>query len=269
MLSGCVREDIVKIEPKPESDRLVVFGLLTPAEYVYIQVGKSQSFGSGKYDSDKFNVKRAVVTITSGAGKKVNLLPVKNRLGLYSISQAEFPIRPGDTYHIKVEAPSLETITATTTVPSQKAVWKKLALFITDPDPYYGSMEILGSWNAVESGLGIGYGVTLLLPSAETKILQYSNEGISPRGEEYTLKREISFSNDTQLDAVLITRDRYYNEFSKVSELTTEVLNYYHNAVFADIISGFKGVIPRGGNIENGLGVFGSYLTDTRTLYKN
>lgn len=270
LLFGCVREDMVEIEPMPENDKLVVFGLLTPANHVYVQVGKSQSFGSGRYEADKFYVNDAVVTITNDEEKEIRLQLVNDREGLYSASQAEFPIKPGGTYRLKVEAPLRETVTASTMVPPKKAVWKEAGLYGYMNESYGGLIyQLIGGWNTISNSVDIGYGVAVLYPSVEMKILQHENEGILPQGNEYAIKREVYVANDNSIDAVLITRDRYYNDFSKTAELTVDVLNYYHNAVFADIISGFKGVIPQSGNIENGLGVFGSYLTDSRTLYKN
>lgn len=269
-LSACVREDIVKIQPEPEGDKLVVIGLITPAENVYIQVGKSQTFGSGRYEVDKFKVDNAVVTISTDRGKEAHLQQVEDREGLYIVSQEHFPIEPGKTYHLKVEAPTLETVTAMTTVPLKKAVWNQVDINSYWSESYGGEVyQLMGGWKTVDGNPGGGYGVSVLYPSVPVKFLRYDNQGILPQGDKYTIKREISGSEFDRIDAVLITRDKHYNEFSKVAELTSDVLAYYHNAAFADIMSGFKGVIPEAGNIQNGLGVFGSYLYDSRTVYKN
>lgn len=270
LLAACVREDIVNIKPDSEKDKLVVIGLITPAENVYVQVGKSQTFGSGRYEVNKFQVEKAVVTISTDNGKEVHLQPVKDIEGLYIVSQKHFPIEAGKTYHLKVEAPTFETVTATTTVPLKKAVWNQAAISGYWSESYGGTIyQLMGDWQAVDGSPDGGYGVSILYPSVPVKYLRYDNQGILPQGDKYTIKRDILGSEYNQVDAVLITRDKNYNEFSKVAELTWDVLAYYHNAAFADIMSGFKGVIPEAGNIQNGLGVFGSYLYDSRTIYKS
>jgi len=270
LLFGCVREDLVKIKPQADTEKLVVFGFLTPGKPVYIRIGRTQPFGSGMYDADNFHVTGATVSISNADGKTEQLQAVKGERGLYSIPQSAFPIKNGETYHLQVESPALKTVTASTTIPTEKAVWGNVMVSGYMDESYGGLIyELYGNWKSISNTGDVDYGVAVIYPGNEGRGLQYENEGIIPVGNEYTVKRDIFFSGNTSIQAVLVTRDKYYGEFSKVAQLTTDVLNYYHNAVFADIISGFKGVIPQGSNIEDGLGVFGSYLTDTKTLYKN
>lgn len=268
---SCVREDIIPIKLQSEKEKLVVFGFLSPGNSIFIRVGKTQPFGSTEYKSGDFLVSDAVVSIRNSEGRVEELEPVAGNPGLFKLAQSVFPIRQGQTYHLQVESPSFETVTAHTTVPAAKALWRSVSVKKFMDESYGGiRYELHGTWDrAYEGSSGLEYGVALIYPSNESKVLQYENEGISPMGDGYAVKRAAGFYGGSSLQAVLITRDKHYAEFSRVSQLTTEVLEYYHRAVFADIISGFKGVIPEASNVENGLGVFGSYLTDSRTFYKD
>jgi|GEM_PF-2835968 len=268
---SCVREDIIPLKSGSDQQKLVVFGFLTPGNSVLIRVGKTQPFGSAEYKAADFHVADAAVTIRNNEGLERQLEPVATQPGLFKLSQTGFPIRPGQTYHLKVRAPSLETVTAITTVPAEKAVWRSVSVNGFFDESYGGlTYELNGSWASVNEGAsGVSYGVALIYSYDEAKILQYENEGIRPTNDGYVVKRDIYFYNNLVTDVALITRDKHYGEFSRVSELTNEVLNYFDNAEFADIISGFKGVIPQGSNVQNGLGVFGSYLIESRTFHKD
>lgn len=269
--ASCVREDIIPLESGSDRQKLVVFGFLTPGNSVLIRVGKTQPFGSAEYKASDFHVNDAAVSIRNDDGLERQLEPVATQPGLFKLSQTGFPIRPGQTFHLQVRAPSFETVSATTTVPAEKAVWRSVSVNGLFDESYGGlTYELNGSWASVnDSARGVSYGVAFIYSYDEAKILQYENEGIRPTNDGYVVKRDIYFYNNSGTDVALITRDKHYGEFSRVSELTNEVLNYFENAEFADIISGFKGVIPQGSNVQNGLGVFGSYLIESRTFHKD
>ena len=127
LLLGCVREEIVEIDTNHVEEKLVVFGLLTPGDYIYIRVGRSQAFTSKNYQDTDFQLKHAVVTIRPEDGLVRPLEAVGNQ-GLYRIAQSELPVIPGKTYSLEVEAAGMKPVSAHTTVPKHKAIWKEAAI---------------------------------------------------------------------------------------------------------------------------------------------
>lgn len=94
------------------------------------------------------------------------------------------------------------------------------------------------------------------------------NEGINNLDNLYTVKRELYLPNPQSIEVNLLTKDKAFSEFSRKTDLILEVIENLRSAAFGDIISGFKWVLPNAGNINGGIGVFGSYLKNTKTVNK-
>lgn len=253
---SCVRQDIIDIDVKNKQAKLVILAYLTPSDSVRVYIGKSIPFGKSDEDSDVFD---ATVILTNTKDEAVQLTLSEPSIPIYVCSQKDFPILEGHTYKIKVSVPNLKTATAVTTVPIQKAIWTSARISQTND----GISAFSGAWDALPNETDIDYGV-FVYRSAEPIDFLFGNASIIPKTGGYTVEREIYVGRG--LKAVLLTRTKILGQFSKMGELTREMEMYYSNAGFYDIISGFKGIIPQFSNIENGLGVFGSYLLHSEEL---
>jgi len=258
LLNSCVREDVIPFKSGNTHSKLVIYSFLAPGDSVFIYVGKTQPFGQANYNNSDFKELDATVTLSATNGRSIQLKLIENKEPVYACSQKEFAIVKGETYNLLVAAENKPTVTATTTVPLNPAIW--LNAHITD-------YRFIGSWKKVSSTIPTGYSVNLVDEQNHSTI--NTTEGISVIGDEYTVKREVYFEENTlKLKAVLITGDKNYSDFNQMNNLTYNITENFSTSSFLDIISGYKGVIPEAGNIVNGVGVFGSYLTDVKTVYK-
>lgn len=263
LLSSCVREEIVPFEQENRPDKLVVYGFLTPADSLFIYVGRTKPFGQLNYTGSDFIELNATATISSIDGRSQQLKLIRSKEPVYACSQQEFPIVKGETYNLQVKAKDAVSVSASTTVPLNKAVW--LIARITGSEQL-ADYRFNGSWNKVDNILPVNYGVNIIYD--HPVVVNSTTEGITSLGNQYTVKRDIYFGNSKSIQAALITRDKNYNDFSKANDLTYNITENFSSSSFLDIISGYKGAIPEAGNIMNGAGVFGSYLTDVKRLYK-
>ncbi len=258
--TSCVKERIVDIGDKSGQDKLVVLAYLTPGDSIRVFVNKSVPLGKQAEPAD-MDVLDATVLLRSGSGQEVLLELTDPAVPIYTCSQEGLPVVPGQTYHLLVSAPGRTTVTAETTVPKQKATWKTTTISQTND----GRSEFSGTWDALFDETDIDFGVIVYRP-AEPVDFMHGNQSIKPHSGIYTVEREVYVGKNLQ--AVLITRTKILGQFSKQSELTLEMAEYYSGAGFYDIISGFKGVIPQFSNIENGLGVFGSFLSHSKNMFE-
>ena len=252
-MASCVREEVISLDVENNSDKLVVLGFLTPGDSIQIYVGRSIPMGSPTIDSNELNAR---VFLSADNGEQVELKLEKPNIPIYTCSQMEFPIIEGASYKIEVSASGLQTVTSSTRVPKEKALWTSTVLSQSND----GQGEFIGTWDALADESDVDYGVSVYL-KREPRNLLISNESIIPVFQTYRVQRTVYYGSN--MEAVLITRTKPVGDFSKMAELTIEMSSYYSDAGFFDIISGFKGVIPEESNILGGLGVFGAYLTHT------
>ncbi|TYR37471.1 DUF4249 family protein [Sphingobacterium phlebotomi] len=258
---SCVREEIIDLSSRYQS-QLFVIGFLSPDNNVQIYVGRTIPFGSNQINPEDFKIFDAEVEITEEGGDTYLLNPIGNGVPAYGCSKEEFSVSEGKTYLLTVRHHELPNVFAKTTIPLNKAFWKNLEL---SPDEMYYYV-VSGTWEKAENIDIKQYGVRLenLEPY---RLNKGTNEGIFPQGNLITVKRDVFIANgENKVRATLLTRDIHYSEFSRTSDLTWDITENFSSAGFAEIISGFKGVIPQHSNIQNGAGVFGSYLSDTRTV---
>lgn len=250
-------------EPENRPNKLVAYGFLTPADSVFIYVGRTKAFGQLNYGDADFKELKAIVTISSVNGGAVQLKLIRSTEPVYACSQKEFTIIKGGKYNLQVTAEGAEPVSAFTTVPINAAVW--LSTGVTGSEEL-ADQRFNGSWNNIVTNVPVSYGVNINYDN-ETGVYN-TTEGISSLGNQYTFKSDIYFGDSESIRAVLITRDESYTDFAKANDLTYKIIENFSSSSFLDIVSGYKGTIPEAGNITNGLGVFGSYLTDVKTIYK-
>lgn len=254
---GCTREEIVPYNNYAQS-RLVVMGFISPGKTIDVYVGKSQPFGKTGYQPADFNEEKAQVTIANQQGQQQTLVLAQSNPSVYIGQQADFPIVAGQTYTLSVSS-ATGSVQATTTVPASPALWKHLGFAKAE-----GNYSLLtGTW-AHQNLANVDYGVTIQYPGQT--IFDGGNQGISWQNGLYHVKLEVYTRNVATINAVLLTRDSAFGQFSKQADLTVDIFENLRGTDITSVISAFKGVMPQAGNIKGGIGIFGSYLKDTRTL---
>lgn len=239
-------------------EKLVIIAYLTPQDSIRVLVSRSIPFGT-PFDEKKADVPNATLSIRDGSGHSQNLSLSSSSRSVYVCSQKEFPIVPGERYFLNGSAPNLPSISASTIVPKEMASWKTASISQTND----GISEFNGTWASVQNEHDIDYGV-FVYRAAEPQDILFGNESISPINGGYSVQKQFYLGRDVK--AVLVTRTKALGEFSKMTQLTLDMKDYYSSAGFYDLISGFKGVIPEYNNIDNGLGIFGGYLLEEKSM---
>lgn len=262
-ISSCVREEIIPLKNKNLEDKLVVVAFLTPSAIIQVYVGRTQPFGKTPLLDEAFKELNATVILKDEEGKSKRLYKEKESEPIYRTDQKDFPIEKGKTYTIQVDAPGYPTVYSTTTVPYEKAIWKSILVYKSEM-----FHAIKGTWDALLDSSNIDYNVTIVGMGASEPMRP--DDGIIVNwGSSFEVNQDVYFVHEeSSKRAILITLDKQMSEFRTIDGLSFDRYLHFKDAHFIDLISGFKGVMPQAGNITNGHGIFGSYLIDSKTIYK-
>jgi hypothetical protein len=252
---SCTSEEVVNLNDMYQC-KPVVYSVISPQnDTIRVFVSRTYAFGE-EFDESKLAIDNALVTISTN--DKTIQLPFSLSSGQYEIATNNFPIIEGQIYHLEVVLPTGEKATAETTIPIgnfqiDSVVTAKTGPFrdYDFPDYYYYRFstsvfcKICNSGNEVILNNNLIFGMSIDYEIIGDKLcIKY-------------YKNQYAFHNEFKDDS---TRHYLY--------ITDESLqNYENNAQFVysfqhpdNEFDVFKGVYPEFTNIENGYGVFSSYL---------
>lgn len=257
LLNSCLQETDVEFNVKTQPE-LVLICMITPGDSIHAYVSRTFSISEKNINNDSVNI-NAHVILSDESGNKI-LLRRQANSPRYSVAQDDLKIRPGKNYTIEVRAPGFETIRAQTTVPVKAAEWKRLDVTL----PQGGRYSVTGDWLPVYPSNDLyGYGVVVLQEGEFLDVLK-GNIGVKFQSDLFTFQRSLYLGPNAKI--ALITKDRSLYEFSKMAELTREINYSRQEDGFFDFLSMFKGNIPKVNFLENGVGIFGSYLISEQSI---
>jgi len=257
MLSSC-SEDIknppwdIKVVP-------VVFSVITPDQKVQVYVGKSYS---GNEDSDIATDSIPSVFISEKDSAWVELERSEIDSTLFIDTKALLKVNMGKTYLLKVDYLG-KTIFAQTSLPTESGI-------ITD-----GECMIVDS-NAGGSTNGSNFTSNICALNVHVKLPANNDYGcyltaFSDRinglpflsSEDYldanfTISKEIS---SFQLN--IITVDPNLKKFILAQSVSS---NMFDSEDITDVLASYGGVYPSLSNIQNGVGLFGSFLINNKII---
>jgi len=287
---SCIQEEIIEGDSINYHSKLVVYCILTPGDSVFASVTRSFPLSdTTRRISDSF-VTDATVTIENKRGDYVELVNKDKELPIYGTSQSEFKIHPGEEYFLYVDAEGYPGVTAKTIVPENSYHWSEIEKFnIVIPYHEYidiEGIEIKGYCKTNNNSTNKPLVVT------RTKLEVFNDSTYSYFTTNYELsdipvignhhvfscqypkyRFDVSTScnffhqctasvGDTisalrQVELVLVTIDEHLSLFNQSSEIYSDI--WFSSDVF---LNQYRGIIPEYTNIDHGLGIFGSYLTD-------
>jgi len=253
--SSCVRTGVEEILWTTESVPMV-YSVISPDHPVELYLGRS-------------NFKRTALTPIPYPEARVYLCGQDSswkELTLHSADQSIYvdsahlmQVEKGETYSLRIELND-RTLHAQTSVPVEGATIAEASCTVhaaeagTSNGKQSGNLTVkINLPRDKESGFYFSAfsEETGLTASAGTGIYQ-NNEFLCPNGiPSFTLN--------------LITADPYFKKF-RLSETINSGQNF--DSDFITIITGtFGGVLPTYSNIENGVGLLGSFITDSRLVW--
>lgn len=293
MLVGCVREEVLdELNREYFRPQLVIHGLITPGDSIFITVGRAVSLGDTIQSS---KVTDAVVTIANETDKSVQIPLVKEtyNAAIYGLSQRLFPIKEGEMYTLSVSHANLNSIRATCSVPPDATPINEVKrLGITKaPDDNSRRYSVLVQWHDTSEHLRRVYFVD------DYQMVNPENNRVLSQGTNYTesytfhhteeVEDLFSYEHDFLLDGTFYTHidtvgdTVFYGSETIAVDIHHRIKTYLitpdqHMALYQqswEIFAGnrealgsdsfielYRGIIPEYTNIEGGLGVFGAYL---------
>ncbi len=260
LTASCDEDKIVDFDIPDDSDKLVVFGFLSPGDTitsVYVSYLKP-IVGVGK---DRKKIDYAVVKITHNG--KEHLLKYDTLRNQYIISDKELAIKGGDTYSLKVSAKGYKTASSTIKVIGEENRTLKFEKFIKKYKDYEYQLSIAVKWqdNAdFHNYYMLRMHKTTTDNDAENEhyyddyyynkkdIVLYNDANWNGQ-KKYSRDLSMRYSDSKMNIAIaLVNADEHYYKYHKKA---LEQDEFFDNP-FAEPVITYS-------NIENGVGVFCSY----------
>ena len=284
-LCACVREEIVDdLEGTFYKEKLVIQSILSPGDSIFVYVGKTLPYTQEVTPEAGF-VFDAKVTLQNSQGTTITLPLLNPDIPVYAIAQPDFPILPGETYHLSVLTPH-NAAKATCTVPAKATEWESVNYKGTEENEGDTYAIVQGIWKQKHPSTYLERVVVNLLSENVGEIgnsdstgqhdltkkgelfsgnynldTDYNNIGHLYTVEESFFKKggenTISYWEIKEVTFYLITPDQHLSGYTDAFD------KFYYieeNLQGNELFSLYRGIIPEYTNIEGGWGVFGAYL---------
>lgn len=247
LLCGCERTELSSWNNR---NIPVVFSVITPGRQVQVFIGKT---GETKNENPLF-YNDVEVTICDSLGNTAELVRKSNNSNIFVDRNNVMDLKKGFTYYLTVQINDLK-IYAKTTIPlvMGKIIEASCQLPITTRPANEETYSVYGTLTvSMQLSEPIQYGFFL------SAFGQPLNRGILYSNEFFD--QYFNLTSDTEtFPLFLVTTDSVYRHFL-VSNYTEK---YYTSGDIISIINSFGGVQPAYSNIKNGVGMFGSFVTDS------
>ncbi len=272
IFDSCIREEIIDDESisKLNNEKLVIYCLLTPGDSIYAYIAKTAPFSQIADKPEDYYVLDALVELSDNNNHFTTLVLKSDTFPLYATSQDNFKVNPSTEYNLNVSTPRGLNVHASTITPY---TYSKLnqgnvsvyTIYDTEFEEYQLIAEVLLYWETI-SEYSYGY---LLYSSTFHYDIEIIEDYFSVGNINYCRYGYNMFFRDSKLicdTLYLATTDENLANFMLSQELFLQIKEVLDGGSFLDL---FRGVIPENSNIEEGVGVFGSYLSDTAIININ
>ncbi|MDO9633903.1 MAG: DUF4249 family protein, partial [Paludibacter sp.] len=237
----------------------VVFSAITPSEKVHVFIG--ESFSEDK-DSKDINYTDTRVYISEKDSVWIKLTPNPQDSSIYTDDASLIQVKPGSTYLLKVKINN-KTVYSQTTVPAEGG------------EIIQGECTVVSD-RADGSVNGTNYSTNICVLMLKLKLPDNRNYGcyltaFSNRidfypfltSESYLEPNFIVNKNISSFNVNIITVDSNLKKFMLAESVSSYM---FDSNDIADVLGSYGGVYPAFSNIENGIGVFGSFVKKSRLI---
>lgn len=250
-----------KTEDSPWTNEVspVVFSAITPSEKVHVFIGESFTEDKDSKDIDYTDTK---VYISEKDSAWVKLSPSPQDSSIFTDEERLIQVRPGSTYLLRAEINN-KTVYAQTTVPAESGE-------IIQGECTIVSDQAGGSVN------GTHYTTNLCVLMLKMKLPSNRSYGcyltaFSNRidgfpfltSESYLEPNFVVDNNISSFEINIITVDSTLKRFMLAESVTSYM---FDSNDIADVLGAYGGVYPAFSNIENGVGIFGSFVKKSRLI---
>lgn len=276
-MQGCLHS--VNLESESNYDpQITVFCILTPEKPIQVFVHHTLNYGG--FASAGGYLQGATVRIKrSDTAWDTLQSPLEGEM-LYSLNDVANYVVPGVDYHLEVSCPGYNTVYASTTLPRYADTWDTLykseLIDVPGDLAVVPGYQIRGEWNQQNN---YDYKNVVQCWHREFRFDEYDstseiayfqlsdNEVLRNMDGRWVYFHEFEASifpsEDLKTDVFLITPDKNLDAYNDVFEYFETIANTENN----DLGLTNLGLVLEFTNVENGYGVFGSYLSNQRTIY--
>ena len=251
----------VEIENPPWNVEVVpvVFSVITPAQPVQVYVGKSYS-GNENLHIAVYSTPRVYVSEKDSAW--IELERSTKDSTLFIDNKSLLSVNMGKTYLLKVESLG-KTVYAQTTLPIEKGI-------ITDGKCVIVSGDAGGTTNGTNSSSNsCTLNVHLKLPANKDYGCYLTTLSARIDGSPFLSSEDYLNTNFTISKTIssfqlnIVTVDPYLKKFMLAESVS---LNMFDSNDITEVLASYGGVYPTFSNIQNGAGLFGSFLIDGKSI---
>jgi len=268
IFDSCIREEIIDDETLLAlyKEKLVVYCLLTPGDSIYAYIARTAPFSKIADKPEDYYVFNALVELSDN-NNFTTLILKSDTFPLYVASQDNFKVIPSTQYHLNVSTPGglnahASTITPLTFSKLNQENVSQYTIYDIEFEEYQLIVEVLLNWETI---VDYNYGYYLFSSSSNSinhglAILDYYYSAGNMNFCRYGYN--MSFRNNEVIHDTLYlaTTDESLANFIRSQEIFEQIKNVLDGGSFLNL---FRGIIPETSNIEEGVGIFGSYLSDT------
>lgn len=282
ILNACYSTEPVEIDYEQVSDRnYVVYSLLHPGDSVFVYLFEAYNVNTNPIAISDLAIDDAIVSIHS-PGSTLSLA-YHNPTGAFPYYSAMLPegyVIPGHSYNLNIDLASDRTLKANTTIPTNKVEFTSFETSNTRVEEDGPRYELLVDLKLVYQDQD-----NLWLNSAwwssnceETSIESKSLSGFLDGSGSYeyvngsVTYKSIGLPLKIEQNSLCLEYNHEYQLVTMGSELAAYFKTYailHENAELNDLslfLEIFRGIVPEHSNIQGGIGVFGGYLVDSKTV---
>ncbi len=244
----------------------MLFCFLTPSDSIQAQVRQTRSVGEVNRIGSA--VSNAVVTIKNTQTGMHVLLVYSEKTQTYVCSQQQMPIVKGTEYSITVSVPDFQSLESTCRVPEDAAVFND-SVFYGPPyqEFFFQIRRVELKWDDI-SNVARQYNYFVI---ESYELFQngrntfggnfWVHENITQEARTFFLNMETTESKTPHTYSLFTTEKSVY-DFLVMERRTRSMLE----GGASDFFGAYQGIIPTFTNVEGGYGIFGSYLTTSKTI---
>jgi hypothetical protein len=237
----------------------VVFSVITPGHPMEVYLGKTYT----QNDSTQANLyPKARVFVCAPDSDWVELTRLSADTAIYTDMNSKLTVEKGKTYSLRVEL-SDKILHAQTTVPTESGVITRTECIVNDTISH-------GSYNNIPFVIG-ALSVNFSLPANKKLGCYLTSNSVNSyqigsaaylSGENIQDSYFYCYKDSTSFQLNLITMDPYLKKF----RVTTSINEMQSTNFLSAILGTYGGVRPAFSNIENGIGLFGSFVSESKRV---
>ncbi|HEY5591641.1 MAG TPA: DUF4249 family protein [Paludibacter sp.] len=251
--AGCIEsvEAPWNTEPIP-----VAFSVITPGHPIEVYLGKTYT----EKDTTQTNLYPEARVFVCGVDSVwVELTRRTADTAIFSDIDNQLAVEKGKTYSLRIELKD-KTLHAQTSVPNESGVITWAECIVTDTSSFrstYGIRNVVGALRVNYSlPANKQLGCYLFANSREVGYTAYIS------GENIQESYFFCYKDSTSFLLNLITMDPYLKKF----RVTTSINELQSTDFLSAILGSYGGVRPTFSNIQNGTGLFGSFVTESKKV---